>query len=202
VPAKTPTAREQLRDLRDVLAVRLRGPDEIDVERRRALAAVETARQAQRAFYAHVPPGEQPDPDGERAVCGVVLEAEQVADTPWDARKEGARLAIEQARADVAAYVRDHWDELAAELLPMSVAAQGRLAGALDETEQALHEWSEVAHEWGQIAPLAGIASSGLPTLDVAAVQAALPGEVPTPAPASLLGPALVGANNGNERSS
>lgn len=203
--SKQVTAREELERLREVVTMRMRAVDEIDADRSRALMAVELARQAQREYYAGLAPGAKPAEADERRQTDAVEAAERAANAPWDARKEGSRTAVDHARRDVQAFLAQNFERLAAELLPPSMEAQARLAGALDETEQALEAWSNLRFEWSRVAAAVGIPADEVPDLDMAGIQAALPDVVPVPAPASLAGggPALaaVGAND-NERAS
>jgi hypothetical protein len=202
MPSKQPTARDELARLREVLALRERAVDELRAERERALAAVEAAKQDQRRLYASAPPGGTPAAADEQRMTEAVVAAELAANSPWQVRDEGARLAIEDARRALTTFVRERFDDLFAELLPPSVAAQARLADALDEAEQALGEWGDLAWQWSRIAPMAGIAADDLATLDLGAIQSALPDDVPVPGPASLLyvaddgEPIAVGAND------
>jgi hypothetical protein len=194
------SAREELERLRGVVATRMRAVDEIDAERQRALSAVEVARQQQREFYARQEPGGKPAPADEQRHTAAVQEAQRAADAPWHARKEGARLAVENAHRDVQAFLSQSFEQLAAELLPPSMAAQARLAAAFDEVEVALEEWATLRHEWSRITVAAGIPPDELPDLDPAPIQAALPDDVPVPAPASLVGRReLVNANGGGK---
>ena len=92
------------------------------------------------------------------------------------------------ARRDVQAFISQSFGRLGAELLPPSMAAQGRLAAAFDEVEVALEEWTTLRHEWSRITVAVGIPPDGMPDLDPATIQAALPDEVEVPAPRPLVG--------------
>lgn len=198
--ASMTTAREELERLRGVVATRMRAVDEIDAERQRALSAVEVARQHQREFYAGLDPGAKPAQADEQRHTAAVEDARRAAEAPWDARKEGARMGVEYARRDVQAFLSQSFERLAAELLPPSMQAQARLAAAFDEVEVALEEWTTLRHEWSRITVAAGTPPDETPDLDPAPIQAALPDDVPVPAPASLVGRReLVNANEGGE---
>jgi hypothetical protein len=75
------------------------------------------------------------------------------------------------------------------------------LAAACDELERALEEWSAVRFEWARITVAVGIPADELPDLDPAPIQAALPDDVPIPAPASLAAARrrMVNGNEGGE---
>ena len=84
--ASKTTARSELERLRRVVTTRMRAVDEIDAERKRALSAVETARQDQREFYAGLDPGAKPAQADEQRPTAAVEAAQRAADAPWTAR--------------------------------------------------------------------------------------------------------------------
>lgn len=191
MPTKQTTTTEELDRLREALTALERRAatvgDEVEAERAEAVKALEAAEDRLRRLHASVAPDERADPARERVLREAAQEAEAAASLAlYRARVDGARMAVLDARATLQAFIRERFLDLAAERMPQSIAAQSRLAAAFDETEEALDAYAHEGLWWASVMPAAGLARSELPAVDLGAIQRALPGEVPVPAPSSL----------------
>ena len=117
---------ERVHELEDRIDRARLAPDEVERERQRALTEAEYARQRLRDFYAA---GER-NAKRERELRKAVEEAEARAGERWDERLAGARMAEGVAREELAAFVRENFARLAAELLPACAEANARFADA------------------------------------------------------------------------
>jgi hypothetical protein len=91
-------------------------------------------------------------------------QAEQTVDHEserWDERLAGARMAGGVARDDLRAFVRAHFAQLAAELLPTCVEANARFAEARAAYVAAVTE--KRADEWAPLIGPVGIPVDDLP---------------------------------------
>jgi hypothetical protein len=134
-------------------------PDEVARERQRALTDAENARHALRMHYAR---GET-DSKRERKLRDAVEAAETVANARWEERLAGARMAEGVAREDLSAFVREHFAELAAELLPACMETNARFAEVRADYVALLAEKRALLDEWAALIGTVGIPPDDLP---------------------------------------
>jgi hypothetical protein len=150
---------QQVHDLEDKIARATLAPDEVARERQRALTDAESARQALRMHYAR---GDA-DAKQERTLRDAAEAAESVASERWDERLAGARMAEGVARDDLRAFVREHFAQLAAELLPTCVEANARFADARAAYVAAVAEKRALLDEWAVLVGPVDIPIDDLP---------------------------------------
>src|SRR4051812_22572110 len=154
-----PTLLQQVHDLEAKIERATLAPDEVARERQRALTDAENARQVLRMHYAR---GDS-DSKRERKLHDAVDAAESVANARWEERLAGARMAEGVAREDLRAFIREHFAELAAELLPACVETNGRFAEARAAYVAALAEKRALLDEWAALIGPVGIPPDDLP---------------------------------------
>jgi hypothetical protein len=181
-PTKTTKpALAQLEELREEARKAHRRADEADAEVRGGARRRDSAASALRNYYAGIEGGDPPDKARAKELHEALadIEANLVArtssthgrqtttyiDVQAEGRAQGARDLA--ARADMARdeYIRDHSDELQAELIERSIAARDRLMDALAELADADGQWRTVRHRWSEL----GLADPGEvpPPLDI-----------------------------------
>jgi hypothetical protein len=159
--ATTPGALERVHELRQDLRSALRRPAAVEQERDEALRARDDAQRALQRFYAE---SDKRDARREKELTAALEAAEAAVEAPrWADRLEGSRLAAREAREALRAYVAQHFEEIASELLPMAVAANERLAEARVQLAEAVSEWERVRTEWVPLLGPAGLTTSELP---------------------------------------
>jgi hypothetical protein len=150
---------QRVHELEDRIQRATLAPDEVAQERQRALTDAETAREALRLHYAR---GDS-DPKHERRLRDAVEAAEVNATARWEERLAGARMAEGVARDDLREFVREHFAQLAAELLPTCVQANARFAEARAAYVGALAEKRALLDEWAALIGPVGIPPDDLP---------------------------------------
>jgi hypothetical protein len=150
---------QRVHELEDRIQRATLAPDQVARERQRALTDAETARQALRLHYAR---GES-NAKQERHLRDAVDAAEVAAEARWDERLAGARMAEGVARNDLRQFVREHFAQLAAELLPACVRANANFAEARGAYVAALAEKRVLLDEWAALIGPVGIPPDDLP---------------------------------------
>lgn len=115
---------------------------------RELLAALHGAQQA-----VTLRPAFTTDPRGDGTPKMIGLDS---TDLIAEAALAGARRALEGRRAELAAFVAERLDELAAARVPRSRQAGQRMAVALQTLDGADREWREESRWWAQLDRLAG----------------------------------------------
>ncbi len=192
----TRSAFDELEAVRDRVAALQRAPHEIEAERQAALAAVETARTELRELYAAAA-GEEPDAKREQQLSDAIDEAERAATARWEERLEGARLAAKDARGDEEAFIREHFEALAAERLKDARDAAEGLNGALGRLREWLEYYGSVSSSWVpllQAMPGMDVRDLPFPGFELVEFEQLIEqrfpagSPVPPPAPRSLVG--------------
>jgi F0F1-type ATP synthase membrane subunit b/b' len=150
---------QRVHELEDRIQRATLAPDEVARERQRALTDAENARQALRVHYAR---GDS-DAKQERRLRDAVDAAEVAAEARWDERLAGARMAQGVARDDLRAFVREHFAQLAAELLPTCLEADARFTEARATYVAAVTEKRALLDEWAPLIGPVGIPVDDLP---------------------------------------
>ena len=113
--------------------------------------------------------------------------AVEVLDDKLEARLAGARRRVEEAERAVEHFLRDRFDDLAAELVAEGRRARDRFQGAWDQVREADAEWSTLLRRWQPLLAVGGIAAEDLPAHPLAGLGPAIDRGVPTPAPRSVM---------------
>ncbi len=150
---------QQVHDLEERIQRATLAPEEVARERQRALTEAENARQALCLHYA---PSES-DAKRERKLRDAAEAAELVASARWEERLAGARMAEGVARDDLHTFVKEHFAQLAAELLPACVETNARFAEAGAAYVAAVAEKRALLDEWAALIGPVGIPPDDLP---------------------------------------
>jgi hypothetical protein len=137
-------------------------PERVTEERRALLAKHARAKATLEAFYARG----SGDKKTEEALKAAVSKSHREANTAWEERLVGSRMAEGFARQQLHDFVRGHFAELAAELVGPSQAAGERFVNARAELVAALEEKARIIDLWRPILGAGGIPVADLPAAD------------------------------------
>jgi len=206
-PAKTAWA--ELERRRGLVSEAKARVAELEAEQRKVARSLDQAKAPWLAYVEAVEAGEEEaDPKREQALVAAVREVEQsvtvrpalrgserggrqvaveVLDDKLEARLAGARRRVDEAERAVEHFLRDRFDDLAAELVADGRRARDRFQGAWDQVREADAEWSTLLRRWQPLLAVGGIAVEDLPQHPLAGLGPAIDRGVPTPAPRSVM---------------
>lgn len=196
---QTTSALAQLEELRRKVPEAEQRVAALERERTIAARALDRAMGPLRDYWEQVGAGDRdPDPDVEARLTaelrearstltlrpgsniggGLVLEA---VDERTEAQLAGARRAVEERQADVERFMRDHRDELVAELAGEAAKVRERYEAARRELLDCEQARKALGREWLPLMRLLGIPSDDLPPSPLATDLDTQPVELPVP---------------------
>jgi len=183
--------------------------DELEAEQRKVAHSLDRAKGPLASYLEQLEADERDaDPTLEAELTAAIREVEQavtvraalrgserggrqvaveVVDDKLEARLAGARRRVDEAERAVEHYLRDRFDDLAAELVADGRRARDRFQGAWDQVREADAEWSTLLRRWQPLLAVGGISTDDMPAHPLAGLGPAVDRGVPTPAPRSVM---------------